>query len=223
MTDGLAPPITVQWASGGAALSFSAFLVFAGVYLVATGTPGPGIAALVARVLGRGLAGIVPFIAGFVVGDLIWLTVAATGLAVLAHEFAGIFVAIKLAGVAYLLYLAWAMWRAPAPIGDVGPALRDPAGWRVFFGALSLTLGNPKVIVFFLSIMPLVVDVGALNLMVGVEIAATMICVLSSVLLAYAFAANRARNLFRSSRAMKIVNRGAASIMAGAALAIATR
>jgi threonine/homoserine/homoserine lactone efflux protein len=210
-------------ASGGSTLSFSAFLVFASVYLAATASPGPGIAALVARVLGRGLAGIAPFITGFVVGDLIWLTVAATGLAVLAHEFAGIFIAIKLGGVAYLLYLAWSMWRAPVAAGDVGPALRGSAGWRAFFGALSLTLGNPKVIVFFLSIMPLVVDVGALNLTVAVEIAATMICVLSSVLLAYALAANRARNLFRSSRAMKIVNRGAAGVMAGAALAIATR
>jgi threonine/homoserine/homoserine lactone efflux protein len=204
-------------------LSFSAFLVFAGAYFAATATPGPGIAALVARVLGRGLAGIVPFIAGFLVGDLIWLTVAATGLAVLANQFAGIFMAIKLGGVAYLLYLAWAMWRAPVLTHDVGPSLRGSGGWRAFFGALSLTLGNPKVIVFFLSIMPLVVDVGALDLTVAVEIAATMICVLSSVLLAYTFAASRARNLFRSSRAMKIVNRGAASVMAGAALAIATR
>ena len=88
---------------------------------------------------------------------------------------------------------------------------------------VALTLGNPKVIVFFLSIMPLVVDLDAINARTALEVAATMIVVLSSVLLTYAIAANRARKLFRSSRAMKMINRGAAGIVAGAALAIAAR
>ena len=204
-------------------MSFSSWLLFIGVYLVATATPGPGIAALVARVLGQGLAGITPFVAGYVVGDLVWFSVAATGLAVLAHEFAWVFTAIRWAGVAYLLYLAWTMWRARVGTAEIGPVARGAGGWRLFFGTLSLTLGNPKVIVFFVSIMPLVVDLDALNATTAIEIAATMICVLASVLLTYAFAANRARALFRSSRAMKMVNRGAAGVMAGAALAIAAR
>ena len=65
------------------------------------------------RVLGRGLVGIAPFIVGFVVGDLIWFAVAATGLAVLAHQFAAIFTAVRTAGCCYLLYLAWRLWSAP--------------------------------------------------------------------------------------------------------------
>jgi threonine/homoserine/homoserine lactone efflux protein len=204
-------------------LSFSSLLLFAGVYFAATASPGPGIAALVARVLGQGLGGIAPFVAGFVVGDLIWFAVAATGLAVLAHQFAGLFAIVRWAGVAYLIYLAWAMWRAPARSADLDPAARGAGGWRLFFGTLSLTLGNPKVIVFFLSIMPLVVDFDSMTAAAALAVAATMVCVLSAVLLTYAFAANRARKLFRSSRAMKLVNRGAAGIMAGAALAIAAR
>src|ERR1700733_10032327 len=91
----------------GLVVSFSALLIFAGVYFVAVATPGPGIAALVARVLGHGLKGVAPFIAGFVVGDMVWLSLAATGLSVLAHEFATLFVALKFAGAAYLLYVAW--------------------------------------------------------------------------------------------------------------------
>jgi len=203
-------------------MSLASLLLFAGVYAVAVATPGPGVAAVVARVLGQGLKGIAPFIAGFVVGDLVWFAVAATGLAVLAHEFAALFTVIRYAGVAYLLWLAWRIWRAPAG------ALRDEAapgerGLRLFLGTLSLTLGNPKVIVFFLSIMPLVVDMQALSAATFAEIAATMVCVLAPVLFAYALAANRARALFRSPRAMKIVNRGAAGVMFGAAVAIAAR
>ena len=204
-------------------MSFSSLLIFAAVYLAATASPGPGIAALVARVLGKGLHGIAPFIAGYVAGDLIWLTLAASGLEVLAHQFAVLFIAIKYCGVAYLSYLAWAMWRAPAGAGAASLVADSPRAWRLFLGTLTLTLGNPKVIVFFLSIMPLVVDLNDASVGVLVEIAATCVLVLSSVLTVYAVAANRARAMFASARAMRIVNRGAASIMAGAALAVATR
>ncbi len=204
-------------------MSISSLLLFAAVYFAAVATPGPGVAALVARVLAHGLAGVAPFVAGYVVGDLIWLTIAATGLAVLAHEFAGLFIALKFAGAAYLLYVAWGMARSPATRGAGAPPLRAAQGWRAFSGSLSLTLGNPKVIVFFLSIMPLVVDLDAMTPAISIEIAATSVVVLSATLAAYALAANRAREMLRSTRAMRLVHRAGAAIMAGAALAIATR
>ncbi len=185
-------------------------------------TPGPGVAAIVGRVLGRGLNGVAPFIAGFVVGDLIWFAVAATGLAVLAREFAALFTLIRICGVLYLLWLAWRIWRAPTG-GEEKAIAPSDSGVRLFLAALSLTLGNPKVIVFFLSIMPLVVDMHAMSAGASVEIAAIMPLVLAPVLVGYALAANRARALFRSPRAMKMVNRSAAGVMAGAAIAVATR
>ena len=45
-------------------MSLSSLLLFIGVYAVAVATPGPGVAAIVARVLGQGLRGVAPFIAG---------------------------------------------------------------------------------------------------------------------------------------------------------------
>ena len=204
-------------------MSISALLIFAGVYFVAVATPGPGIAALVARVLGHGLKGVGPFIAGFVVGDMIWLAVAATGLAVVAHEFATLFVALKFAGAAYLVYVAWGLARTPAAVGADASSVRVATGWRAFLGALSLTLGNPKVMVFFLSIMPLVVDLDAVDGVSIAEMAGTCVAIISATLGGYALAANRARRWFRSSRAMTAVRRATAGVMAGAALAIVTR
>ena len=153
-------------------MTFESLVLFAAVYFAAVATPGPGIAALVARVLAQGLKGVAPFIAGYFVGDMIWLTFAGTGLAVVAKTFAGVFVAIKFAGAAYLLYLAWRMATAPGSCrSGAAPATR---GWRAFFGSLSLTLGNPKVMVFFLSIMPLVVDLKAMTAFALVEVAARL-------------------------------------------------
>jgi len=202
-------------------MTLSSLLIFAAVYFAAVATPGPGVAALIARVLGHGLSGVAPFIAGYVVGDMVWLIVAGTGLSVIANAFAGLFIGLKFAGAAYLLYLAWRMATASVALREAAPTASR--GWRAFFGSLSLTLGNPKVMVFFLSIMPLVVDVRTLTPGALAELAALLTAVISSTLAVYALAANRARALIRSTRAMRIAHRAAGGVMAGVAVAVATR
>ncbi len=204
-------------------MSLSSLLLFASVYFAAVATPGPGIAALVARVLSHGLKGVAPFIAGYVVGDLVWMTFAATGLSVVAHEFATAFIVVKYAGAAYLAYIAWGLARTPASVEPAQAPVRATAGWRAFLGSLSLTLGNPKVIIFFLSILPLVIDIGAIPLTSFLEIVATGTFILTSTLCAYAFAADRARGWMRSSRAMAYLRRATAGVMASVALTIVTR
>jgi threonine/homoserine/homoserine lactone efflux protein len=202
-------------------VTLTSLVIFAAVYFVAVATPGPGIAALIARVLGQGLEGVAPFIAGYFIGDMVWLMLAATGLAVVAKTFAGVFLAIKFAGAAYLLYLAWKMATTPAALADTRPPASG--GWRAFLASLSLTLGNPKVMVFFISIMPLFVDVRALRLLTLLQLSAVSAIVIFSTLALYALAANRARGFLRSTRVMKLVHRAAAGLMAGVAVAVATR
>src|SRR3712207_61246 len=91
-------------------------VVFASALFIAAASPGPGIAAIVARVLGRGTAGAVAFTAGVAVGDVVWLTFAVLGLSALAQAFHGVFEAVKYAGAAYLLWLAFKMWTAPVAV-----------------------------------------------------------------------------------------------------------
>jgi threonine/homoserine/homoserine lactone efflux protein len=203
-------------------MTLAGLLVFATVYAVAVASPGPGVAAVVARVLGHGAAGMVGFIAGFVVGDLIWFAIAAAGLAALAQAFDGVFTVVRYAGAAYLLYIAVRLWTAPPKTAEVDIESTD-SGLRLFLAGLTVTLGNPKVIVFFMALLPTLVDLERLDALGAVEIGAVIVVVLSAVLAAYAAAAARARRLFRSPRAMRLVNRGAGAIMAGAAAAIAAR
>jgi len=202
-------------------VTLTSLITFAAVYFVAVATPGPGVAALIARVFGQGLEGVAPFIAGYFVADMIWLALAATGLSVVAKAFAGVFLAIKLAGAAYLLYLGWKMATSPVALAEIPPPASR--GWRAFLSSLSLTLGNPKVMVFFLSIMPLVVDVRTLTLPQLLEFGVVCGAVIFSTLALYALAAARARAFLRSTRAMKFVHRAAGGLMAGVAVAVATR
>lgn len=204
-------------------MTATALLLFASVYFVAVASPGPGLAAVVARGLGQGMAAAPAFVAGFVVGDLIWFTIAATGLAVVAQAFETLFLAIKYAGCAYLLYVAWKIWNAPVARQDVTATTGKVRAWPSFLGALSLTLGNPKVIVFFLSLMPLVVDVKSITPIVFLEMATVIVLVFTPVLLTTLVLADRARRVFTSEKALKRINRGTAGIMAGAAVAIAAK
>jgi threonine/homoserine/homoserine lactone efflux protein len=173
-------------------------------------------------VLGRGSHGAPAFIAGFVTGALIWFTIAATGLAVLAAAFAGVFVAIRFAGAAYLLYLAWKLWTAPVRPLDGARASPEHRG-RLFLTGVAINLGNPKVIVFFLALLPTVVDLSNLTPFGFTELALIIAAIAAGVLSAYALAAARARRLFTSPRSLRWINRGSGAVMAGAAVTIVAR
>lgn len=206
-------------------MTLSGLLLFCTAYGLAVASPGPGIAALVARVLARGPKGIWLFILGFVVGDLIWFAIAAGGLTMLARSMDGVFVALRYAGAVYLLYVAWKLWTAPATVDSDPAAPAPPAerGHRLFLGGLTVCLGNPKVIVFFTALLPTVVDLPSLTLSGALILVGCIIAMVSAIIGGYALAAARARRLFRSSRAMRVVNRGTGAVMAGAAVAVATR
>jgi threonine/homoserine/homoserine lactone efflux protein len=204
-------------------MNLPGLLTFATVYFVALVMPGPGVTAVIAHVLARGTRGAPALIAGSVVGSFVWFAVAATGLAVLAAAFANVFLAVRYAAAAYLLYLAWKFWTAPAnPIETELEVMPDGAG-RLFLAGLAINLGNPKNVVFFLAPLPTVVNLETLSMFGFAELTALIVVIASSVLAAYAIAAGRARRLFTSPRAVRLMNRSSAVVMAGAAGAVAAR
>lgn len=207
-------------------MSLYGLWIFSAVYFLAVASPGPGVAAIVARALSRGTQGAPAFIAGFLAGDLVWFTFAATGLAALAQTAYGVFVAVKYAGAAYLLYLAYRLWTSPPKIveeGEEGTVAKGNKPSQLFLGGLALTLANPKTMIFFLALLPTVVQLETLSIAGFLEIVAAISIVLPLVLGAYVVAAARARRFFRSPRAVRNLNRGTGVAMAGAAVAVAIR
>ncbi|MGH8176475.1 MAG: LysE family translocator [Steroidobacter sp.] len=217
------PTTTFARVHMGGAVSLYGLLIFCAVYFLAVATPGPGVAAVIARSLARGAQGAPAFIAGFLIGDLIWFSVAATGLAAIAQTAHLVFTAIKYAGAAYLLYLAYRLWTAPVNT-DLEPAI--DAGQRpaqLFLGSLALTLANPKTMLFFLALLPTVVELERLTVMGFVEVVGAISLVLPLVLGGYVLLATRARRIFRSPTALRRMNRGTGAAMACAAVAVASR
>ncbi|SHF71023.1 Threonine/homoserine/homoserine lactone efflux protein [Kaistia soli DSM 19436] len=204
-------------------LSLSGLLIFALALAVAAFAPGPGIAAIVGRVLGRGRDGAVAFVSGMAIGDIAWLTLAVLGLAVLAETFREVFMLVKYAGAAYLLYLAVRMWTAPAEASQIAPARGRESHARLFLAGIAVTMGNPKTMIFYLALLPSLVDLARIDALAFVELALVTLAVLALVFGFYIVLALRARSLITSPRALKLVHRGSGAVMAGAAVAIATR
>ncbi len=84
-------------------------------------------------------------------------------------------------------------------------------------------MGNPKVMLFYLALLPTLIDLTQLTLTDMAELAAIVALVVSVVLTGYVLLAAQARRLFTSPRAVQTVNRTAGVAMAGAAAAIIAR
>ena len=203
-------------------MTTTALLLFAGALFLNAGTPGPSIAALVAQVLTRGARPVLPFVAAMWIGEALWLAAAIGGLAVLAERLHTVFVMVKWAGVAYLAWLAVQTWRGPKGGADEGLPQASSAA-RLFATGMALTIGNPKIMVFYLALLPSLIDVGAVGVVDWLALTAVQIAVMAAVDLGWMGAAARARGFLSSPRALRLTRRASAVAMGGAAATIAAR
>jgi threonine/homoserine/homoserine lactone efflux protein len=88
---------------------------------------------------------------------------------------------------------------------------------------MAVTLGNPKIMMFYLALLPTIIDLNAVGVVGWLELTATMALVLIAIDVGWALAAAQARRLIRSPGAMRVANRLGATAMGGAAAAIAAR
>lgn len=202
-------------------MTTSALLIFAIALLINSGSPGPSIAALVARVINAGPASVLPFVMAMWLGEVGWLLAAILGLGLIAQKLIVALTLIKFCGAAYLIYLAWKMWHAPAdPHGQL-PTAKSP--FSLFATGMALTLGNPKIALFYLALLPSLIHLQDISALDTAKLAVTCLTVMAFTDLAWVAAASTARHFLKSPRANKIANRTGACAMGGAALAIATR
>lgn len=201
------------------------FLVFAIALSIAVATPGPGIFAVTSCAIGRGFRDAVALTCGIVVGDLIFFLLAALGMTALAHSMGDLFLYVKFAGAAYLVWLGVKLWRArveTAPDGRPLPA-RQRGFWRNALAGTALTLGNPKTIAFYAGLLPTFVDLEHLTAGDAALMMLIMLPVVGGIPTAYAYAAARARRFLNNPRRVRLMNRTAGTMMIGSGIAVAAR
>jgi threonine/homoserine/homoserine lactone efflux protein len=197
-----------------------ALLIFSGALIADSISPGPTVTAIVARVLARGVQDVLPFLIAIWLGEAIWLTLGIAGLATLAATFQTVFQAIKWAGVAYLLYLAWRLLTRAPDVGGGDPALAG-CGLTAFASGLSISLGNPKNMLFYLTLVPSLMDMTVVTTTGWLELVSTLVATLATVDLCWTLLAARAKTFLQNRRTIRRVNQISSGMMALAAAAIA--
>ena len=128
--------------------------------LVVVATPGTGALYTIAAGLQRGTrAGVVAALGG-TLGIVPHLVATVTGVAALMHASAVAFHTLQVAGVVYLLYLAWLTWRDHTPL-TVDEEETPRSDWQVIRTAVLINLLNPKLTIFFVAFLPQFVRPGS--------------------------------------------------------------
>lgn len=132
----------------------SVLLPFAIAVFVVAITPGPDMTLFVGRALSQGRAAGLAAMFGTMCGIVVHTLLAVFGLSALLAASPQAFLALKIVGAAYLLWLAWRAIRkgsAFSPQAEQGRSAGIAANWAA---GLAVNLLNPKIVMFFLTFLP---------------------------------------------------------------------
>ncbi|MDQ0473579.1 LysE family translocator [Labrys wisconsinensis] len=180
--------------------------------------PGPAMLYAAAQTLARGRWSGLMAAFGIHLGGYVHVAAAAAGLSFLFHAVPVLYLAVKVAGAGYLVWLGISLLRAGGPAQHALPHAEAKSGRRAFLESVTVEVLNPKTAIFFLAFLPQFVDAQAafpvwlqfallgtvVNLMFS---SADLVC----VMLAGAVVAR----LKRSGRAQRLMRRAGGTVLVG--------
>lgn len=195
------------------------FLITALVVVIA---PGTGVVYTLALGLGQGTQAALWAALGCTFGILPHLAAATLGLAAVLHSSALLFQVVKLAGVAYLLYLAWQALKSGGALPITSDS-RPQSGLRIARRGALINILNPKLSVFFLALLPPFLSGIPESATAEMTLLGAVFMVLTFVVFVlYGVFAAKARDfVLGSERVLTWLNRGFAAIFAALAVRLA--
>jgi len=187
--------------------------------------PGPAMMYAAARTLAGGRSAGLMASLGIHLGCYAHVVAAAAGLSMLFHAVPALYLVVKVAGAAYLVWLGIATIRAAgAAAGEMPHGLATKSGRRAFAESVAVEVLNPKTAIFFLAFLPQFVDpaaslpVWAQLLILGTVVNLTfsladVVCVL--------IAGRLVETLRRSSRAQRMAQRLGGTVLVGLGVHVA--
>lgn len=123
--------------------------------------PGPAMLYAAAQTMARGrLAGLMASL-GIHLGCYVHVFAAAAGLSVLFHAVPALYLAVKLAGAAYLIWLGFNLLRAREENAATVVGLPPKSGRRAFLESITVEVLNLKTAIFFVAFLPQFIDASA--------------------------------------------------------------
>ena len=201
-------------------MEIATLLSFAAAFFVFAASPGPDNMTIVARILSHGPVSGIVYGLGTVCGIVIFLAIAAFGLSAVATEMTTLMVVLRYAGAVWLVWMGVKLWTADPVVPDVQMTQDQRGLWAVFSMGIALNLGNPKMPLFYLALLPNVVGPSLTGSdLVGLIIVILLVEVI--VIGGYVLLAQRAQRLLRTPSVVRRANRFAGGTMVGAGLTVA--
>lgn len=195
-------------------MGVTVWIAFVLAYTAMALAPGPVILLVVSYALTQGRRTALAVVTGTALGDATCLSAAMFGVGAILAESATAFLALKLAGAAYLVFLGLRLWRA-APVSPEAAPPPARSLWRVFLHAYLTTGFNPKTILFFMIFVPQFIDAQA-------ALWPQFACMVASVLVcgamvdgSYSLFAAQFRRFLHTLRRQRAVNRAAGGLLMG--------
>lgn len=195
---------------------------FFGIAVLLALSPGPDNLFVITLSALRGVRAGLWVVLGLCSGLIVHTLAVSWGVAALFAASATAFTVLKLLGAAYLLYLAWGAWNAPASVVDDsgGPSVPDMTPMQAWLRGVIMNLTNPKVILFFLAFLPQFSNpargsVAVQTFLLGLIFILAAGLTFSTLAL---LAGSIGRKLQRSASAQTWLNRSASVVFAGLAL-----
>ncbi|SOH92420.1 Threonine/homoserine/homoserine lactone efflux protein [Monaibacterium marinum] len=200
---------------------FETWLAFAIASAVLVAIPGPTVMLVVSFALGQGRRSAWATVPGVALGDLVAMVISLAGAGAVLAASATAFTVLKLAGAVYLIWLGYGLWRSTPKTLEAKPA----TGRRLFRDSFTVTVLNPKGIVFFIAFVPQFINTSAPLLPQTSILIATFVALGSLNALLWALAAGTMRDRLTSIRAQRMIGRvgGSFLILAGLVTALTRR
>jgi threonine/homoserine/homoserine lactone efflux protein len=176
-------------------------------------TPGPNMTYLAVLTLSEGRRAGLAAVAGVALGLTIVGALAAVGLGTLVSSSPLLYQSLRIAGVAYLLWLAFETWQGADQADPAAPAAPDHQMLAAFRNGLITNLLNPKAALFYIAILPVFMDPGLPATPQALSLAAIYVAIATAIHLAIVLLAARARPLIEASGNAAVVRRALATML----------
>jgi len=191
-------------------------------YIVASAifaaVPGPGVLATIGQAVSRGTGPAFALLTGLIIGDFTYLVAAAFGLGFIAQQYSDLFTFFRFIGAAYLIWLGWNSWQQPVDTALQPNAARNS---RTLMGGLTISLSNPKVMVFYLAFLPTFIDMKMVGASQVALLGSLNVTISYLVIGAYIIAARSVAKSFKKPIIQRRFSRVAGSMLVTAGVAVA--
>lgn len=202
-------------------------LAFVGVATILTITPGPDLALVTKVVFARGRNAGWWTSLGIVTGHLTWGALAGIGVAAILSASASLFTILRLAGAAYLIWLGLHALFARVPADEPQQAEQVPMTtgashrWRAYRQGLINDLLNPKIGVFYTTLLPQFIAPGQPVLLMSVLLATIFASIVALWLGTYVALLDRAGRFFQRPKVRQMLERVTGIVLVGLGIRLA--